>query len=229
MKATLGLGPSSLSTDPGSHLGAHAEEPRCGARREHRDIATLGAVERVTVRTSSLLRAVIATSLAGHWIANTLFDADQYRGNTALLDKLNAPFLVQAALALVAIVVLSMRGKASRSLVSLDRSTLAAVLVGLQVVLFVGLEASERLALGMLADGTGELGVFGVGFLTELLVAVGTSLLLVVGAEATRRLLATREPRTWPHAQLQAVPDAPGVRPPLEAVSGSGGDRAPPP
>jgi hypothetical protein len=188
----------------------------------------MGAVTRVTVRTASLLRAVIITSLAGHWIANTLFDADQYRRNAALLARLNDPFLVQAALALLAIAVLSLRGRAGGSFVSVDRLTVATLLIGVQVVLFIGLEASERWALVMLTDGSAEVGVFGVGFLAELLVAVGTSLLLVVGAEAMRRLLTPGQPRTWPHAQSQTVPNSPGVIPSMRIVSGSGGDRAPP-
>jgi hypothetical protein len=197
-------------------------------RGEHHDLATMSAVRGAAVRTSSMLRAVILTSLAGHWIANALFDADQYQGNAALLAKLNDPFLIQAALALGAIAVLSMRGTASRPRVSVDRGILAVALVGVQVLLFVGLEASERWAIDVFAGGHAEVGVFGVGFLGELLVAVGTSLLLVVGAEATRRLLDTGQPRTWPHAQPQTVPHAPGVKPAPEVVSGSGGDRAPP-
>jgi len=186
-------------------------------------------VERVTIRTTSLIRAVIVTSLVGHWVANALFDPDQYPGaGSELLARLDDPFLVQAALGLLAVAALSIWGRSGGREVSVGRSSLALLLIGLQLFIFVGLESSERWAVDLFADGRAHIGIFGTGFVAELIVAVGSALILAVLAEVTKRWLRPLRP-----AALRAAPERTSLvsgdfTPSPRALSGAGGVRAPP-
>jgi hypothetical protein len=188
-------------------------------------------VERVSIRTTSLIRAVIVTSLVGHWLANALFDLDEYSGaGSDLLTRLDDPFFAQAALGLLAIAVLSIRGRSGGSgpRITAGRLPLAVLLVGLQLVLFVGLEASERWAVDVFAQGEAHVGIFGAGFVAELLVAVGSALILAVVADATKRFLELQR-SAGPHtARGSNAPPCLGFPPSVGILSGAGGVRAPP-
>jgi hypothetical protein len=191
----------------------------------------LPVVERVTIRTVSVIRAVIVTSLLGHWAANALFDRDQYAGaGSELLTRLDDPFLVQAALGLLVVVALTIRDRrqVDRSCLSLGRLPLTVLLVGLQLLVFVGLESSERLVIDVFAGGTADVGVFGVGFLAELAVAVGSAVILGVIAEATKRLFQLLRPGELRSDERHTSPILLGFTRPLQALSGAGGVRAPP-
>jgi hypothetical protein len=188
-------------------------------------------VERVSIRTTSVARAVIVTSLLGHWVANALFDRSEYSGaGSEVLARLDDPFLVQAALGLV-LVVLSWvpkrwRGQAPH--VFAGRLPLACLLVGLQLIAFVALESSERLAVEVLAGDEAHVGIFGAGFVAELLVAVGSALLLAFVAEATMRWLGTARPADLGPVEQRRTVSFPGYAPPPRVLAGAGGVRAPP-
>jgi hypothetical protein len=189
------------------------------------------SVSRVTIRTTTLVRAVIVTSLLGHWVANALFDRDQYAGaGSELLTRLDDPFLVQAALGLLVVAVLSIRDRrrSEQSYISADRLSLAALLVGLQLLLFVGLESSERLVVDVFAGEVADVGIFGAGFVAELLVAVGSAILLALVAETTKRLFKFLRPGGIPAAHEQGSPLSFGFGPSIGVLSGAGGVRAPP-
>jgi hypothetical protein len=191
----------------------------------------LPVVERVTIRTFSLIRAVIVTSLLGHWVANALFDRDQYsQAGPDLLTRLDDPFLMQVALGLVVVVFLSIRGRrrVEHSYISLGRLPLTFLLVAIQFLVFVSLESSERLVVDLFAGGDTDVGVFGAGFVAELVVAVGSAVILAVVAEATKRLFQFLSPGELRSDERQKLPLSLGFAPPLRALSGAGGVRGPP-
>jgi len=188
-------------------------------------------VERVTIRTVSLIRALIVTSLLGHWVANALFDRDQYSGaSPELLTRLDDPFLVQAAIGFLLVVALSIRDRrrVDPSSISPRRLPLIVLLVALQLLVFIGLESSERLAVHLFSDGTADVGILGAGFVAELAVAVGSALFLAVVGEATKRLFKFLRPAELRSDEPQKLPIPLGFTPPLRTLSGAGGGRAPP-
>jgi hypothetical protein len=185
-----------------------------------------------TIRTTSLVRAAIITSLVGHWVANALFDADQYAGaGDRILGLLDLPILVQALLGLIALALLSWRDRRARegsSLAGWGRARLAVLLVGLVCVLFVGMESSERLTIEVLAGEQADVRVFGEGFVAELLVAVGSALMLAILGATTKRILGPLRPRRVAASSSRGSLLGPGFRPALRVLSGAGGVRAPP-
>lgn len=191
----------------------------------------LRIVERVTIRTTTLIRAIILTSIVGHGVADALFDRNQYSAvDSKLLTRLDDPFLIQAALALIVVVMLAIRDRrrSERSCISARWLPLAALLVGLQLLLFVGLESSERFVLDFFAGEAAHAGIFGTGFIAELLVAVGSAIFLALVAEASRRWFKFRRPEKLPGGQEQGSPLSLGFAPTVGVLSGAGGVRAPP-
>jgi hypothetical protein len=185
---------------------------------------------------ASLLRASLVTTLIGHWIANAMFDRDQYAGaHPRVLAHLDDPLLVQAGLVVLAIAVLTAwdrrrerRGIAARS-VDLTYQHLVALLIGTQLILFLGMEATERLAIGTILPGGGDVGVFGAGFVAELIVALGSALVLAALGEVTTRIgeqLRPQHPERAP--RFTPIPSSRGFDPTPRVLVGAGGVRAPP-
>lgn len=188
-------------------------------------------MERVSIRTTSVVRAVIVTSLVGHWVANALFDRNEYPGaGRELLARLDDPFLFQAALGLLVVAVVSIpkRWRTQDPHPFAGRLPLACLLVGLQIVVFVGLESTERFAIELVAGSDADVGIFGAGFVAELIVAVGSALFLAVLAEATKRWLGSVRPVELGPMDERRSLSFPGYAPPPRALSGAGGVRAPP-
>ena len=190
---------------------------------------------RLTLRASALLPAAVLTAGAGHWIANALFDRDEYAGAGAeVVGRLHDPAIVQSAVALIIIGVLaswdrvrSRRGRV-HVLAGVGRSQLLWILLGVQVLLFVAMEASERMAIEALSSAPTGVEPLGVGFVSELIVAIGSALLLAVLGEATARIVASLRRRPARPVPLGGwVPfDASG--PARQVLVGAGGERAPP-
>jgi hypothetical protein len=190
-----------------------------------------------TDRGIRLIRAALLTALAGHWIADAIFDREQYAGATPeVLGALNDPILVQTVLVLIASAALTVCGYRRRRegaaslFASLGRTHLLGVLVGAQLLLFVGMEATERLSIDVLhQEESISVGVFGTGFAAELVVAIGTALALALLGEATARFVGRLRAR-----DRVAATDAPlsnsrrGFDPAPRALVGAGGVRAPP-
>lgn len=182
----------------------------------------------------SLLRAAIVSALLGHWLANALFDREQYAGaGSEILGRLDEPFLVQAALAFAAVVLLTIRDRRRRGagsfLPGIGRVQMVALLVGVQLVLFVGMETTERLAIDVIAGERADVAVFGTGFLAEFAVAIGSALLLALLGETSKRILELLRPgegaATSPLAPSFVLS---GFASPPLVLAGSGGVRAPP-
>ena len=183
-----------------------------------------------------LLGAALVTALTGHWVANLLFDRDQYAGaSPKLLGHLNDPVLVQTILVGVALAALAIWGRgrerrrAAPLFAGLGRLQLIGVLVAAQLCLFVGMEVWERLAIASICCERVHVGAFGAGFIAELLVAVGSAIAIAVFGAATARvvqLLRIRRPER--EARLREHPShREYVRLP-QVLAGTGGVRAPP-
>lgn len=187
---------------------------------------------RRNVPSTFLFRAALATALLGHWLANALFDRDQYTGaGSQFLNRLDDPLLIQGLFGLVAIGALTIfdrRRKASRWSWRARHPSVLVLLVVVQLALFLAMEASERLAIAALLEQEADVSIFGTGFIAELLVAVGSAVLLAVAGEATRRVLhgLRREPeRAAPRSTTSLVV---GRTPSTSLLVGGGGVRAPP-
>ena len=190
-------------------------------------------MERVSFRATSLLRAVVVTSLVGHWLANALFDDDQYAGAGAdLLARLDDPFLVQAAFGILVLAIVSAwdrRRRSDRAQLTATKLSFVVLLICLQLVVFVGLEASERLAVEAIAGEAADVGVFGVGFLAELAVAVASAFVLLVLFEAAKRFFPRARPGLFSTTERpRRLALSHGFLPLPSTLSGAGGVRAPP-
>lgn len=171
------------------------------------------------------------TALLGHWFANSLFDRDQYAGvGNALLDRLDDPILVQAVFGLVAIVFLTItkRRREGRPIELVFGRGSVAVAVAIQLLLFVGMEGSERLAIDALAGARAHAGPFEIGFVAELLVAVATALMLAFFGQAAKRFLELHRPRRVPVYPAGSPLLHRGHAPATRTLAGAGGVRAPP-
>jgi hypothetical protein len=185
------------------------------------------------MRPESLLRVAIVTALVGHWLANALFDRDQYTdAGPLILGRLDEPILVQTGLALIAVAILTIRGRRREAwsfFAGFGRVRMVLLLVGIQLALFVGMEATERLAIEVIAGERTDVGVFGTGFLAEFVVAIGSALLLAMLGEATKRILdllrADEGAASEPQASTFVLS---GFAPAPKVLAGSGGVRAPP-
>lgn len=138
--------------------------------------------------------------------------------------------LVQALVGVLVITVLTVLDRCRHTTAPWRPNGLGgiAALVGCQVALFVGLEGSERLAIEALAGDEAPVEPFEVGFVAELLVAVGLSIVLAFAGEAARRCLGQPAPRAIVPDVTPAADRLTGHVPRMADLVGAGGDRAPP-
>ena len=173
------------------------------------------------------VRGTLLSAICGHAIANALFDADEYRH--AGLSYSWSAFIPLAIQALVVVGAwwalgrLRWRPRPAASPVRHLRRLLA-VLIASQLVLFMLLEVTERIAQ---RDPFAE-GLFGSSFLFELSFAIGSALVLVALGFAVLRVIRSirRQPPTL-IAQTVA-PNRPVTAPIVRRASRPGGTRAPP-
>jgi hypothetical protein len=192
-------------------------------------------VHRLTLRASSLLPAAVLTAVTGHWVANALFDRDEYAGAGAdVVGRLHDPAIVQSAIALVIIGVLaswdrvrSRRGRV-HVLAGIGPNQLVLILLGVQVFLFVALEASERMVIETLSTVPTGVEPLGAGFVSELIVAIGSAILLAVLCEATARIVASLRRRSGRPVSLGDWVPFDESGPPRNVLVGAGRERAPP-
>jgi len=191
---------------------------------------------RLRDRGIALIRAAGVSVLIGHWLADLLFDPHQYAsGAQKLLGELNDPIYAQTILAAVAFVALTRWGKrrertgAPLLLGGASRLRLLGVLLAADVILFLGLEATERTAIGLMSGRATGVGALGAGFMTELLVAVGGALLLALLGVATVRIVRhlTARARVIRAIRPRVFVPQRSRRLPL-VLAGTGGVRAPP-
>lgn len=177
-----------------------------------------------------LVRAALASAIAGHWLANGLADPDEYAlvGLTYEGFAL-VPILIQTALVAALIVAATIWRPARWSTFRPSRAALAAMLAASQLGLSWLLEATERLSLGSTYAGAFSGGWLQSGFGLELVIAVASAALLVILALGLRTLvkvlLAQRRPA--PRPQRAPRPWIESVRP-VRYLDGSGAVRAPP-
>jgi hypothetical protein len=176
-------------------------------------------------------RGSLLCALAGHWLANVVFDDDQY--SRAALEyswRASVPLLIQT-IAIVGI-VLSL-GRVAASLASglprpgrsgIRTPRLLALVMASQVVLFVLLEVSERIyqrepfTAGLLAEG----------FSAELIIAVGLSALLIVLGHAAIRAIRSLRRHPIPPVLQDRLGAIGHEAPPVHALIVVGDVRAPP-
>ena len=173
------------------------------------------------------VRGTLLSAICGHAIANALFDADEYR-HAGLSYSWSAwiPMLIQALVVVGAWWALGRVRWRHRSTVDPTRHLrrLLAALIASQLVLFMLLEVTERIAQ---RDPFAE-GLFGSSFLFELTVAVGSALVLIALGFAVLRLVRS----VWRQqpvvvAQIR-TPSRPVVTPLVRRELRPGGTRAPP-
>ena len=173
------------------------------------------------------VRGTLLSAICGHAVANALFDADEYR-QAGLSYSWSAliPMAIQALVVVGAWWALGRvrwrwrpRAEPTRHL-----RRLLAALIASQLVLFVVLEVTERIAQ---RDPFAE-GLFGSGFLFELSFAVGSALVLIALGFAVLRVI--RSIRRQPPAVVARFqpPSAPLVVPIVRRELRPGGTRAPP-
>ncbi len=173
------------------------------------------------------VRGTLLSAICGHAIANALFDADEYR-HAGLSYSWSAyiPMLIQALVVVGAWWALGRVRWRRRSTVDPTRHLrrLLAALVASQLVLFMLLEVTERIAQ---RDPFAE-GLFGSGFMFELSFAIGSALVLIALGFAVLRLV--RSVRRRPPVLVAHIrtPSRPVVVSLVRRVSRAGGTRAPP-
>jgi hypothetical protein len=141
----------------------------------------------------------LLSALCGHWIANALFDSDEYTGaGLEYTWRASLPILIQTVLVLFAVVMLGRLSKRSSGVESCSGMVrshlprLVTLLVFSQLLLFLLLEVSERIVQREpFADG-----LLASGFTFELLFAIGSALLLAAVALAALHVI--RSPRRRP-------------------------------
>lgn len=139
-------------------------------------------------------RGALLSAICGHWIANTLFDPDQYtRAGLEYTWRASLPILLQTILVLFVVVMLGPlskgRARSSSRRIRSHPPRLVMVLATSQLLLFLLMEVSERIVQrepftdGLLASG----------FVFELLLAIGSVLLLAgLGSAALRVIRSLR-------------------------------------
>jgi hypothetical protein len=160
--------------------------------------------------TIRLVRASLIVALGGHLVANLIFDEGEYVGAGAeLVRHLQDPFAVQVAIVGIITAALTRwlrhRPPSVQASEARDAKRIA-VLVGLQLLLFVSMEASERLLIDAIWDVPHAVEPFGDGFVQELIVALTCSAALAAVGTAAARVLSTgRQPNevVVPDAWLQ--------------------------
>jgi len=184
----------------------------------------------------SLLRAFLVSALVGHWVANALFDRDEYAGaDPSTIGHLYDPILVQTALVLLAALALTIwerrrRGTGGESvLAGVGFHRLLGFFLVSQLLLFLGMEITERLAIGTLFGEPFYVGMLGSGFVAELLVAVGSVFLLALLGAATTRLVEALRSRDGTAGEESRETFLPHEFPrPPRVLAGAGGVRSPP-
>jgi hypothetical protein len=134
------------------------------------------------------VRGTLLSAICGHAVANALFDADEYRH--AGLSYSWSAFVPLAIQALVVVGAWWALGRVQWRVRSTAAPTqhlrrLLAALIGSQLVLFMLLEVTERIAQ---RDPFAE-GLFGSSFLFELSFAIGSALVLVALGLAVLRVI----------------------------------------
>jgi hypothetical protein len=177
------------------------------------------------------IRGTLVAAISGHWVANVLFDPDEY--TAAGLEFTWVAFVpigVQTALTLVGVVAIGpLAARLGRRLTRPPASAprpgrLLAALAAAQLLLFLVYEISERvIQREPFVDG-----LFASGFTLELALALGSAFLLIaIGSFCVRVIRSLRRP--YP---TSALPDRiigiPRDRSPAHAVVVVGGVRAPP-
>ena len=156
-------------------------------------------------------RGALLSAVCGHWIANLLFDSREFtRAGLEYTWRANISILIQTLVVLIVVALLGPLSKHRRaqSLIRPARSTLApsvGLLIASQLVLFLVLEVSERVVQNEpFADG-----LLASGFFLELLLAIGSALLLAcLGSAAVRaiRSLGRRRATTTNQGRLDQMP-----------------------
>src|SRR5262245_55827336 len=173
------------------------------------------------------VRGTLLSAICGHAIANALFDADEYR-HAGLTYSWSAfvPMAIQALVVVGAWWALGRIRWQTRPSMAPPRRLrrLLAALIASQLVLFILLEVTERIAQ---RDPFAE-GLFGSSFLFELCFAVGSALVLIALGFAVLRVIRSirRQPSMVP-SQIPA-PRVPVVTPLVRRALRPGGTRAPP-
>lgn len=173
------------------------------------------------------VRGTLVSAICGHAVANALFDADEY--HHAGLSYSWSAFIPMAIQALVVVGAwwalgrITWRPHATASPARHLRRLLAA-LIASQLVLFLLLEVTERIAQ---RDPFAE-GLFGSSFLFELSFAIGSALVLVALGFAVLRVM--RSIQRHPPVVVAQIPTAnrPVVVAPVRRSLRPGGTRAPP-
>jgi len=173
------------------------------------------------------VRGTLLSAICGHAVANALFDADEYH-HAGLSYSWSAfvPMAIQALVVVGAWWALGRIRWRPRPMASPARHLrrLLAALIASQLVLFMLLEVTERIAQ---RDPFAE-GLFGSSFLFELSFAIGSALVLIALGFAVLRVIRSirRQPRVVV-AQIEAT-SRPAVAPLVRRASRPGGTRAPP-
>ena len=173
------------------------------------------------------VRGTLLSAICGHALANALFDADEY--HRAGLSYSWSAFIPMAVQVLVVVGAWWTLGRITwrpRPMASPARHLrrLLAALIASQLVLFLLLEVTERIAQ---RDPFAET-LFGSSFLFELSFAIGSALVLVALGFAVLRVI--RSIRRQPPLVVThiAVTRRPGVVAPVRRSLRPGGTRAPP-
>jgi hypothetical protein len=146
-------------------------------------------------------RGILLSAICGHWIANWVLDQDEYaQAGLEYTWRASVPIVIQTILVLLVVLLLGPLAARWRSASNSPphprtfRLPLLTWLVTSQLLLFLLLEVSERLAQrepfteGLLASG----------FVFELLFATGSA--IIVAALGSVALRAMRTPRREPRA-----------------------------
>lgn len=173
------------------------------------------------------VRGTLLSAICGHAVANALFDADEY--HHAGLSYSWSAFIPMAIQALVVVGAWwglgRIRWQPRRTLEPTRHlRRLLAALIASQLVLFLLLEVTERIAQ---RDPFAE-GLFGSSFLFELSFAIGSALVLVaLGFAVLRVIRSIRREHPAVVARILA-PNTPVVVPLVRRTLRPGGTRAPP-
>jgi hypothetical protein len=136
-------------------------------------------------------RGTLLSAICGHWIANTVLDHDQYtRAGVEYTWRASLPIVIQTILVLLVVLMLGSLSRRStgagnsRASPS-NRSSLLMLLASSQLLLFLLMEVSERIV----QQEPFTDGLLASGFAFELLLAIGSALLLAGLGSVARRVL----------------------------------------
>lgn len=188
---------------------------------------------RTSLRRFPLVRAALASAIAGHWLANALADPDEYaRVGLGYSGSALLPIVVQTigVLALIGLATVLARRSTPRTARRLRPVPVTLVLTGSQLALSWFFEATERLTLSREYLEAFEGGWLESGFGLELAVALASAVILVVLARAAGtlvRILLSRKHRPVPRTAPEPFTpyDVPRT---VRHLVGAGSVRAPP-